>query len=226
MKTFSKLILILTIPFYFTSCTDIMNHNTTYPDVKPPVAEKKPFEIVAKHGKKRTDNYHWLKEREDTAVINYLTTENEYCDTMLAHTKAFQEKLFNEMKARIKEDDSSVPYKLDDYYYYSRVVEGGEYPIYCRKKNSLDAPEEIIADGNELGKGKSFLNFFPEVSEDHRFVCVAMDTMGRNFYSIRIKNLETEEWLDEIISDTRGDIVWSNDNKSFFYTVPDKETLR
>lgn len=137
MRIFSKLLLILTLSFYFTSCSDTMKNQTAFPDVKPPAAGKKPFEIVAAHGKKRMDNYYWMKEREDTAVINYLTAENNYLDTMLAHTKAFQEKLFNEMKGRIKEDDSSVPYKLDDYYYYSRVVQGGEYPVYCRKKNLL-----------------------------------------------------------------------------------------
>jgi len=130
------------------------------------------------------------------------------------------------MKSRIKEDDSSVPYKLDDYYYYSRTVAGGEYPVYCRKKNSLESPEEVIADGNELGKGKPFLNFFVEPSHDHQLACVVMDTVGRNFYSIRIKNLATGKWLDDIIPDTRGDVAWSSDSKSFFYSVPDKETLR
>src|SRR5262245_40184791 len=105
--------------FLLTSCSNNMK-TETLPDVKPPVAAKKPFEIVAKHGKKRIDNYDWMKEREDTAVINYLAAENKYTDTMMAHTKGLREKLFTEMKSRIKEDDSSVPYKLDDYYYYTR----------------------------------------------------------------------------------------------------------
>src|SRR5258706_13480031 len=221
LKPFSFFLLLI----YLTSCSNHMK-TETLPDVKPPVAAKKPHEIVAKHGKKRIDDYYWMKEREDTAVINYLTAENKYCDTMMAHTKALQEKLFNEMKSRIKEDDSSVPYKLDDYYYYTRVVQGGEYPVYCRKKNSLESPEEIIVDGNELGKGQSFLNYFIEPSHDHKLACVVMDTVGRNFYTIRVKNLETGAWLDDMILASGGGVDWTSDSKSFFYTVPDKETLR
>jgi len=105
------------------------------PDVKPPVAQKNPKEIIAKHGHKRIDNYYWLKNREDTAVINYLTAENKYLDTMMSHTKALQEKLYAEMKSRIKEKDESVPYKDGGYFYYTRFEEGYDYPVYCRKKN-------------------------------------------------------------------------------------------
>jgi oligopeptidase B len=196
------------------------------PDVQPPVAEVKPFELIAKHGHVRVDNYYWLNDREDPAVIDYLNAENKYLDTMMGHTKVFQEKLFNEMRSRIKEDDSSVPYKLDDYYYYVRYVEGGEYPIYCRKKSTLDAPEEIIMDGNELGKDKPYLNFYTSVSPDHNLAAIIMDTQGRNFYTIMVKDLRTGELLTDRIEDTRGGIAWTNDNKSFYYSVPDKQTLR
>lgn len=196
------------------------------PDVKPPVATIEPFEIVSKHGHKRTDNYYWLKNREDSAVINYLTAENNYLDTMMAHTKAFQDALFEEMRGRIKEDDSSVPYKLDDYYYYTRYITGGEYPIYCRKKGSPDAPEEIIADGNELGKGQSFLNLFTSASPDHKLVAIVMDTVGRNFYTVKIKDMATGNLLPDKIPNTRGGYVWTNDNKSIYYSVPDPNTLR
>lgn len=196
------------------------------PDVQPPVAEVKPFEIIANHGHVRVDNYYWLNDREDPAVIDYLNAENQYLDTMMRHTKVFQEKLFNEMRSRIKEDDSSVPYKLDDYYYYVRYVEGGEYPIYCRKKDSLDAPEEIIMDGNELGKDKPYLNFYTSVSPDHNLAAIIMDTQGRNFYTIMVKDLRTGDILTDRIEDTRGGIAWTNDNKSFYYSIPDKQTLR
>lgn len=196
------------------------------PDVQPPVAEVKPFEIIANHGHVRVDNYYWLNDREDPAVIDYLNAENQYLDTMMGHTKVFQEKLFNEMRSRIKEDDSSVPYKLDDYYYYVRYVEGGEYPIYCRKKDSLDAPEEIIMDGNELGKDKPYLNFYTSVSPDHNLAAIIMDTQGRNFYTIMVKDLRTGDILTDRIEDTRGGIAWTNDNKSFYYSIPDKQTLR
>ena len=196
------------------------------PDVQPPVAAVKPFEIIAKHGHKRVDNYYWLNEREDQEVIDYLNAENAYLDTMMAHTKGFQEDLFKEMRSRIKEDDSSVPYKLGDYYYYSRYVEGGEYPIYARKKGSLDAEEEIVMDGNDLGKGKSYLNFFTSVSEDHNLAAIIMDTVGRNFYSVAIKDLRTGEMLPDKIENIRSSAVWANDNKSFYYSIPDPVTLR
>ena len=196
------------------------------PDVQPPVAEIKPFEISSKHGDVRTDNYYWLNDRDNPEVIDYLTAENQYFDTMMAHTKGFQEKLFNEMRARIKEDDSSVPYKLDDYYYYTRYVEGGEYPIYARKKGSLDAPEEIVMDGNELGKGKSFLTFWTSVSPDHNLAAIIMDTVGRNFYTVMIKDLRTGEMLPDKIENIRSSAVWTNDNKSFYYSIPDQKTLR
>ena len=115
-----------------------------YPGIKPPIARIQPFEIVSKHGHKRIDNYYWMKNREDTAVIRYLNAENKYLDTMLAHTRTLQKKLYNEMKGRVKEKDESVPYHLDNYFYYTRFEEGYEYPIYCRKKGSLESAEEIV----------------------------------------------------------------------------------
>ncbi|WP_040480858.1 S9 family peptidase [Mariniradius saccharolyticus] len=196
------------------------------PDVAAPVAAVKPFEITAKHGHVRVDNYYWLNDRENPEVIAYLEAENKYMDTMMAHTKGFQESLFLEMRARIKEDDSSVPFKLDDYYYYTRYVEGGEYPIYARKKGSLEAPEEVIMDGNELGKGKSFLNFFTSVSPDHNLAAIIMDTVGRNFYTVMIKDLRTGQMLPDKIENIRSSAVWTNDNKSFYYSIPDPVTLR
>lgn len=196
------------------------------PDVQPPVAEVLPFEITPKHGDVRVDNYYWMNDRENPKVIEYLSAENQYLDTMMGHTKVFQERLFNEMKGRIKEDDSTVPYKLDDYYYYVRYVEGGEYPVYCRKKGSMDGSEEIIMDGNELGKDKAYLNFYTSISPDHNLAAIIMDTQGRNFYSIMIKDMRTGEILPDRIEDTRGGIAWTNDNQSFYYSVPDKQTLR
>jgi oligopeptidase B len=196
------------------------------PDVQPPIAEVIPFEVVSKHGHVRVDNYYWMNDRENPNVIEYLEAENQYLDTMMGHTKMFQEKLFNEMKSRIKEDDATVPYKLDDYYYYVRYVEGGEYPVYCRKKGSLEAPEEIIMDGNELGRDKPYLNFYTSISPDHNLAAIIMDIQGRNFYTIIIKDMRTGEMLPDRIEDTRGGIAWTNDNRSFYYSIPDRETLR
>lgn len=217
--------LLILIAIAMMSCTAV-EKEVKLPDVKPPVARIEPHEIVSKHGHKRIDNYYWLRNREDSAVIEYLKAENAYLDTMMAHTRTLQEKLFNEMRARIKEDDSSVPYKLDDYYYYTRYVEGGEYPVYCRKKGSMDAPEEIIVDGNEIGKDLKFLNLFTSVSPDHKLAAIIMDTVGRNFYTVKIKDMTTGNYLPDVIPDTRGGYVWTNDSKSILYAVPDKVTLR
>ncbi|WP_040490273.1 S9 family peptidase [Indibacter alkaliphilus] len=197
-----------------------------YPVVYPPMAEVKPHEIIAKHGHVRVDNYYWLNDREDQKVIDYLNAENAYMDTMLAHTKDFQEQLFKEMRSRIKEDDASVPYKLDDFYYYTKYVEDGEYPIYARKKGSMDAEEEILVDGNELGKEEAYLNFFTSVSHDHNLIAIIKDTQGRNFYDVSIKDLRTGEMLEDKIENIRSSAVWSTDNKSFYYSIPDPVTLR
>lgn len=197
-----------------------------YPSIPAPQAVIKPFDIHAKHGHVRTDNYYWLNDRENPEVIDYLNQENAYFEQMLGHTKSFQEQLFKEMRARVKEDDSSVPAKIDNYFYYTRFVEGGEYPIYARKKDSLEAEEEIVVDGNELGKDQAFLNFFVSVSPNHQVIAIIMDTQGRNFYQIKIKNLETGAFFPEQIMDIRSSTAWTNDNQSFYYAIPDKQTLR
>ncbi|MCX8492148.1 MAG: prolyl oligopeptidase family serine peptidase, partial [Cyclobacteriaceae bacterium] len=197
-----------------------------YPQVSAPVAEVKPHEITSKHGDKRVDNYFWLRNREDTAVVNYLKAENKYLDTMMAHTKAFQEKLFLEMKGRIKEKDESVPYKIDDFYYYTRVEEGDEYPLYCRKKGSLEGAEEIIANGNEMGKGHGYFNMFASASPNHNFATVAVDTVGRRFYTLSFKDMLTGNMLADKIPGTTGNFEWGNNNKTIFYSKQDPNTLR
>ena len=199
---------------------------TGRPDVKPPVALKKPYEIVAKHGHKRIDEYYWLKNREDTAVINYLTAENKYLDTMMSGTKALQEKLYNEMKSRIKEKDESVPYKDGDYYYYTRFEEGYDYPIYCRKKGSLDAAEEVIANGNDLGKNQKYFNMAITPSPHHDIIAFSIDTIGRRFYTIKFKNMTTGTLLPDKIGNTTGNIEWANDNATVFFGRQNAETLR
>jgi len=191
-----------------------------------PKAVIKPFKITSNHGHIRTDNYYWLNDRENQEVIDYLNAENQYFENSLGHTKNFQENLFNEMRARIKEDDSSVPYKLDDYYYYNRYVEGGEYPIYCRKKDSMEGKEEIIMDGNELGQNKSFLYFFTSISPDHNLAAIMIDTVGRNFFHVIIKDLRTGELLPDTVENIRSNAIWTNDNQSFYYAIPDPKTLR
>ena len=208
------------------SCSPGKETTTQYPNVTAPVAEKKPFEIVAKHGHKRIDNYYWLKEREDSSVISYLNAENKYLDTMMAHTKSLKEKLYNEMKGRIKEKDESVPYQDGEYYYYTRFEEGYDYPIYCRKKGSLDAAEEIIADGNALGKNQKYFNMSISQSPKHDIIAFSIDTVGRRFYIIKFKNMTTGQMLPDKIDATSGNLVWANDNLSIVYSKQDPNTLR
>lgn len=192
---------------------------------KPPMAQRIPYTIKGSFGD-REDPYYWLKNRDDSKVIDYLKAENAYLAEVMAPTKALQETLFKEMVGRIEEDESSVPYKKGNYYYYTRYVKGGEYPIVCRKKEVLTAPEEIIIDGNDLAKGHPYLSFDVEISHDESKACIVMDVAGRNFYTIKIKDLTTGNWLKDEIKDTRNGCVWSKDDKAIVYGVPDKETLR
>ena len=195
-------------------------------EIEPPKAKKIP-KILEKHGDVRIDDYFWMKERENPEVLDYLRQENEYNTKMTAHTKKFQRKLFLEMRGRIKEDDQSVPYKLNGYWYLTRYEIGGDYPIYSRKKGSLEAPEEILFNVNEMAKGHEFYSLGGmNVSPDNKLVAFAIDTVGRRNYTIQIKNLETGELLPVKIETTTGGSTWANDNKTLFYTRKDPETLR
>ncbi|MFQ5639146.1 MAG: S9 family peptidase [bacterium] len=195
-------------------------------DVKPPVAAVKP-EKLEKHGHVRVDNYYWLKERENPEVIEYLESENNYTKSVMAHTEKLQEKLFEEIKGRIKQDDSSVPYKLDDYYYYTRFEKGQEYPLYCRKKGSLAAEEEIMLNVNEMAKGHDFFAVRGRVvSWNQDLLAFASDSVGRRIYTIQFKNLQTGEILPDKIPEVTGNMAWGNDNKTLFYTKQDLTTLR
>ncbi len=192
----------------------------------PPVAKVAPHELKA-HGDTRVDNYFWLKDRDNPDVVAYLTAENDYLDAVMKHTEAFQETLFEEIKGRIKKDDSSVPYFLEGYYYYSRYEEGKEYAIYCRKKGSLDSPEEIMVDANELAKGHDFFSIAGlRVSTNRNILAYGTDTVGRRFYTLRFKNLVTGEMYEDVIPDVTGNLAWANDDKTLFYTKQDPETLR
>ncbi len=195
-------------------------------DLRPPMAKAVSTELE-KHGHVRVDDYYWLKEREDPEVIAYLEAENEYTDAVLAHTSGFQQELFDEIVARIKEDDSSVPYREDAFFYYTRFEEGGEYPIYCRKKGSLDAPEEVLLNGNHLAEGHEFFQLRGvNVSSDHKIVAYGTDTVGRRFYTLKFRDLETGEDLPEAIPNVTPNNAWANDGTTFFYTRQHPQTLR
>ncbi len=195
-------------------------------DITPPKADKiaKHLEI---HDDVRVDEYYWLNQKDEPEVIDYLERENDYYDKMTAHTKEFKEDLFEEMKSRIKEDDESVPYFYNGYYYITRFETGKDYPIYTRKKNSLDAEEEVLFNVNEMAEGHSFYNLRGiNISLDNKWAAFGIDTVSRRKYTIYIKNLETGEILPQGIGVTTGSSTWANDNKTLFYTRKDEQTLR
>lgn len=191
-----------------------------------PHPEKKPKELVSASGDKRTDEYYWLNERENPAVMNYLKAENAYADSVLKPVEGLREQLFNELKSRIKEDDQSVPYFKNGYWYITRFETGKEYPIYARKKGDLNAPEEIIANVNELAAGKPYCQFGGyTISPDNRMMAFGVDYTGRNLFKLYFKNLETGETLKESF-DYGGSMAWANDNKTILYDTKDPVTLR
>ncbi|SDH20073.1 oligopeptidase B [Flavobacterium omnivorum] len=195
-------------------------------NIPTPIANLIP-KTLEKHGEKRLDNYFWLNDRENPEVIDYLNQENTYYDAMTSDTKGFQKELYEEMKARIKEDDQSVPYLYNGYYYITRFETGKDYPIYSRKKGSLAATEEILFNCNEMAEGHSYFQLGGlSISPDNKFVSFGTDIMGRRIYTIQIKNLETGELFSEKIENATGSSVWANDNKTIFYTRQDEVTLR
>lgn len=192
----------------------------------PPRAEKIKKELTI-HNHTRVDNYYWLKQRDNPKVIAYLKAENDYLNTLLKHTEELREKLFKEIVGRIKQDDSSVPFKHNGYYYYTRFEEKDEYPIHCRKKGNLEAKEEIMLDVNEMAKGHAYYQVRGvQVSPDNTMAAYGVDTVSRRKYTIHFKNLVTGEILSDEIPNTTGSTAWANDNKTVFYTRRDPQTLR
>lgn len=218
--------------FSCQNASTITTETYQWPDgVVAPVAEKKAKELVA-HGDTRIDNYYWMndyfKKGPDSAkVVEYLTAENAYLDTMLSGSKKLREDLFAEMKARIKEKDESVPYKDNDYWYYSRFEEGKQYPIYCRKKEALEAAEEIIHDANKAAEGKNYYSASGlTVSDNNELLAIGEDDVSRRLYKLRFKNIQTGGYFPETIINTQGgSYAWAADNKTVFYIKKDVTTL-
>ena len=193
---------------------------------EPPTARKIPVQLE-KHGHIRTDDYYWLNQRENSEVIDYLKAENEYTDALMAHTQSLQKTLFQEFKERIKQTDVSVPYRKDGYFYYSRTEEGEEYPIYCRKKETLEAPEQIMLNVNEMAEGHDFLAVGQRaISQNQDLLAYSVDAVGRRIYTIHFKNLISSEPLADKIEKVTGNMAWANDNRTLFYTRQDPVTLR
>ncbi len=192
----------------------------------PPIAKKIPKRLEA-HGDVRIDDYYWLNQRSNPEVIAYLEAENAWTKAQTAHTERLQEELFTEIKGRIKQTDESVPYFRDGYWYYTRFEEEKDYPIYCRKKGSLDADEEVMLDANVLAEGHGFFavgNW--SVSEGRDILAFATDTVGRRIYTVQFKNLATGKLYPDTIDSVTSNLAWANDNKTLFYTKQDPVTLR
>ena len=206
-------------------------------DLKAPSAEKQAKSLTI-HNSTRIDNYFWMrltdeqktaknKDNQTQKVEAYLNAENEYFDKVTASTNKFQKELFEEMKGRIKEDDTSVPYFRNNYFYITRFEKGSQYPIYSRKNKSLESDEEILFDVNQEAKEYEYFQLGAlNVSPDNKLVAFATDTVSRRQYTIQIKHLETGKLLTDKIENTTGGSVWSNDNKTLFYTKKDPLTLR
>lgn len=192
---------------------------------KAPIAPKITKELSI-HGDTRIDNYYWLNDRENPEVIKYLNEENAFREKEMKHTEELQNNLFEEIKGRIKEDDQSVPYKRNGYWYYVKFEKGDQYPLYCRKKDSLEGEEEIFLNVNELAEGHDYYQVGGlSMSPDNTWLAFGEDTVSRRIYTIRFKNLKTGEILDQTIPNTTGSATWATDNEMLFYTGKD-ETLR
>jgi len=194
----------------------------------PPIATKKPYEVVGPNGLKRQDEYYWLRDdtRKNPDMLAYLNAENAYADSLMAPLKATQEKIYQEIIARVKQDDSTVPYFERDYWYYTRYEPGKDYPIYARRKGNVQAAEEIMLDGNAMAEGKDFFQIGDwVVSQDNKLLAFAEDTSGRREYVVQVKNLETGEILKDKITDAEPNLVWADDNRTLLFVEKDPVTL-
>jgi len=192
------------------------------PAPKPPVAQIIPH-VDTTLGDVRVDNYFWLRNRDDSAVTAYLEAENAYTAAVMKHTETFQKKLYDEMLGRIKETDLTVPYREDSFYYYMRMEEGKQYSIQCRKKGSLDAPEEILLDINPMAVGHDYFELGTfSVSPDHRLLAYSVDTAGSEVFTLYVKDLTTGAMLSDTIPNTSYTVHWAADNSTLFYTTLDE----
>jgi oligopeptidase B len=190
-----------------------------------PVAERR-ARVDTIHGEARRDDYFWLRVKTDPAVKQYLEAENAYAEAVLAPLKGLREQIYNEMLGRIKQTDLSVPFRRGDYFYYSRTVEGLQYPIFARKRGSLDAQEQITVDLNELAKGQVFMSLGAyQVSDDGNLLAFSIDSTGYRQYALRIKDLRTGGRLPDAAARVTS-VAWAADNRTLFYTVEDSISKR
>ena len=194
---------------------------------KPPVAAMRTYPVTSPHGT-RTDPYYWLRDdaRANPDVVAYLEAENLYRERCMAAGKPFENALYEEIVARLKQDDTSVPYRKNGYWYNSHFEPGKEHPIFVRRKGSLEAPEEILLDVNAHALGHTYYRIDAlEVSPDCAWLAFCEDTVGRRQYTLRFKNLRTGEVQQTAIPNVESDLAWANDNKTLLYVEKDPETL-
>ncbi|MFL6230319.1 MAG: S9 family peptidase [Pyrinomonadaceae bacterium] len=221
-RSLPSLVAALFVCFAFVNT---MAQDKTNPMPPPPVAKKVPKSITT-NGDTRVDNYFWLREKSNPEVLNYLEAENAYTAAYMKPTEGFQQKLYTEMLGRIKQTDTNVPYHLGDYYYYTRTEEGKQYPIFCRKRGSLDAKEEVTLDVNELAKGQKFMAVGAyQVSDDGNLLAYTTDNTGYRQYTLHVKDLRDGSLLPDRIERVDG-VSWARDNKTVFYVTEDAVTKR
>ena len=208
------------------ACTNTTPEMKPDASLTPPIADQKPYQHKI-HDDIRIDPYYWLKERENPEVIDYLERENDYYQKSTKHLIPLQDDLFKEMKGRIKEEDNSVPYFYNGYWYITRYEKGQDYPVYTRKKDSLSAVEEILFDCNEMAKGHEYFRLVGiNISPDNSKAIFGIDTVSRRQYVLKVKDLITGEIFDTSITNSTGGSAWAKDNEHFFYTLKNPETLR
>ncbi len=228
-----KYLFFFLVIFTFYSMHPVAGQNnklSSSASVPAPVAEKKPKD-VGMHSDVRIDNYYWMndyfkKGPDSNKVVDYLKAENTYLETIMSGTKSLQASLFTEMKSRIKEKDETPPVFHNGYYYYTRLEEGQQYFVYCRKKGSLSAKEEVLADVNKMAEGYDYYSAIGfSVSPDNKLMAFGVDTVSRRQYALYVKNLETGVIYKDLMWPTTGNAVWANDNKTLFYTETNRTTL-
>ncbi len=222
---------------FVAACSTPDKEDKTPTMPQPPVAKKVAEELTI-HGDTRIDNYFWMRlsdaqkeaetpDAQTQDVLDYLNAENDYAKEVMADTDSLQEKLYNEIVARIKQDDQSVPVKVDGYWYYTRFEQGQDYPLYCRKKGSLEAEEEIMLNGPEMGAKYSYFSIGTYgVSTNNNLIAYSVDTVSRRQYTLYFKDLTTGQIFEDEIPNTTGGATWANDNKTVFYSKQDPVTLR
>ena len=226
MKTQTRLLLLLLCITCVLSVSKVLaQSNGGAGAPQPPMAEKK-TKTTNIHGTTLVDDYFWLREKTNPAVMAHLQAENAYADSLMKPTAPLQEKLYNEMLSHIKQTDTNVPYRYGDYFYYTRTEEGKQYPIFCRKKGSVEAAEEIVIDVNELAKGQKFMSVGTfAVSDDGNLLAFSTDNNGYRQYTLQVMDLRNHQMFPEKIERVNG-VVWANDNKTLFYVTEDAVTKR